>query len=127
MSAHRTTAHLTGDPVVYADGLETGSQARQPRLSLLTQAHARSCSAQNSLYCDDPGTRAQLLGPNLLLFKLNYICLCYYNYSLIISSYHNDARRPSAQISRYHNDTGTRARLLGLTCAMFFISLICFK
>ena len=45
-----------------------------------------------------------------LLNYINYV-LGYYNYSLIISSYHNDARSPSAKISRHHNDPGTRTQL----------------
>src|SRR5258706_15504423 len=46
--------------------------------------------------------------PNIYyVFYLIYYILCYSNYNLIIYPYHNDARSPSAQISRYHNDPGT--------------------
>src|SRR5258706_298500 len=48
--------------------------------------------------------------PNIyFVFYLIYYILCYSNSNLIIYPYHNDARSPSAQISRYHNDPGTRA------------------
>ena len=66
--------HLTGDLVVYADGLETGLQACthscQPQLFLLTQAHVHSGSAQISLCYNDPGMRAQLLSPKCTVAKV---------------------------------------------------------
>src|SRR5258706_12242839 len=57
-------------------------------------------------------------------YKLNYLYLYYYYYSLIISSYHNYARSPSAQIPRYHNDPGTRAQPLGPNVLLFKFNLI---
>jgi len=81
--------------------------APQPKIpsTTMTQARARSCSAQHILR---------------FLFNLLYN----YNYNLIIYPYHNDARSPSAQISRCHDDPGTRAQLLAPTfhtpkCARF--------
>src|SRR5258706_268815 len=38
-----------------------------------------------------------------MFYHLIYYDLWYYNYSLIISSYDNAARSPSAQISHFHN------------------------
>ena len=58
----------------------------------MTQARARSRSAQRYYF----------------LNHINYV-LGYYNYSCITSSYHNDARSPSAQFSRYHNQTRARS------------------
>src|SRR5258706_192741 len=87
---------------------------------LLYHNDARSPSAQISRYHNDTGTRAQLLGPTCSMFcHLIYYDLWYYNYSLIISSYHNYVRSPSAQIPRHHNDPGTRAQLLGPNVPLF--------
>jgi len=68
--------------------------------SPMTQAHTRSHSAHISLYYNDHGTHAQLLSPKcttLFIYFIYYV-LCYYDYSLIIFSYHNDVRSPEAQI-----------------------------
>src|SRR5258706_6546743 len=47
------------------------------------------------------------------LNQINYV-LCYYNYSLMISSSHNDAHSPSPQMSHYQNDPGMRTTFLKL-------------
>src|SRR5258706_11902389 len=78
--------------------------APQPKFPSTTMPQARVRSRSAQMYH--------------FLNQIKYV-LCYYNYSLIISSYHNDARSPSAQISLCHNDPGARAQPLGPKILLF--------
>src|SRR5258706_253962 len=68
--------------------------APQPKFptTTMTQARARGPTA-----------------PTVLLSLFIYYVIIIIIYSFIISTYHNDARRPSAQISHCHNDPGAGA------------------
>ena len=86
--------------------------------SACTLAWARSMLVSMSIGCAQPLSRNFPLPqwprharaaarPNIYyVFYLIYYILCYSNSNLIIYPYHNDARSPSAQISRYTCLTG---------------------